>query len=196
MDTSKHPIGPRLGSNQIDELAPSGGAPEKIYRAHHIYHERFIVGGEYKRTDIARLTGYAIDTKYAEGIEIIPEAKISTEAAILPVTLDKSTIDQDYNDQLYLNGKRFRWDSQNRDDRSSPRLKLIEGGLETLLFCRLSQFIRSNITRPHTYCGRLKWLKAFDKHPVKVDFSCLDHVANPQGSLAELYSWESPFRID
>jgi hypothetical protein len=161
-----------------------------------MYHERFIVGGEYKRADIAKLAEYPLDDKYPEGIEIITEGKTLSKAAILLVTLDKNTIDADYNDYFNMRGERFRWESQNRDNRDSPRLKLIKDGLETLLFCRLTQFIRPNITRPHTYCGRLKWLKAFDEHPVKIDFRCLDHVANPQNSLADLYSWEPPYRID
>jgi len=65
-----------------------------------------------------------------------------------------------------------------------------------MLFCRLTQLTGPNITRPHTYCGRLKWLKAFEQNPVKVDFACLDYVASPQGSLADLYSWEPPYRDD
>ncbi|KLK90994.1 hypothetical protein AA309_22715 [Microvirga vignae] len=156
-------------------------------------HERFTVGEEYTRSDISEIVEYPIDSKYPTGIEVIPGPIGSPQGVILLVTLDKTTIQEDYDyyDYFFMGGKRFRWESQRRHGKDAPVLEILKtGSVESMLFCRVTQYAAPNVTRPHTYCGRVRWLNSFEEHPVKVDFTCLDYVASPQGSLAELYSWE------
>jgi hypothetical protein len=154
-----------------------------------MYHQKFEVGSEYTRKQVADVVGDPRIASWpkAQGLAYLPGT------TILFVTLDKRDMDVDYND--YFIGNLFRWETQTGQSRESPEIVAIQNGIvETILFCRISKMVRGK-TRPHTYCGRLKWRNAFDKHPAKVNFLSLDYVEAAKGSLAEIYAWQ-PADVD
>lgn len=148
--------------------------------------QKFCVGSEYSRQDVARLGGLPVPaeiygTAWADGILELENA------VFLFVTLEKE------GEASYLDvfeGTDFYWESQNRNSQSSPIIRRISGGSPTYLFARKRAKVRgASNALPFVYCGRLDFVAMDGEHPVTCLFDAVDLGTGHSESLTEILQW-------
>ena len=89
----------------------------------------------------------------------------------------------------YFDQSSFFWQSADSDDISSQCIKsIMEGCLETVLFCRLSdQEDRDDL--PFIFCGSLLYEDHQDTSPVNIRFRCLDFRPSVIPQLGRIFEW-------
>ena len=88
---------------------------------------------------------------------------------ILWVNLEKDVNQAQYNDGFLDKKPIFQWESQTRQTEDSKDIQsIINKELEVHLFCRISN------VGPHTYMGKLKYMRHESSNPVKIFFKSLD----------------------
>ena len=91
------------------------------------------------------------------------------DKVLLWVNLEKDVNQAQYNDGFLDRKKIFQWESQNQQTEDSKDIKaIINKEVEVHLFCRISR------VGPHTYMGRLKYMRHEISKPVKMFFISMD----------------------
>jgi hypothetical protein len=109
------------------------------------------------------------------------------DKVLLWVNLNKEHNQAQYNDSFLDKKKIFQWESQERQTEDSSDIKaIINKEVEVHLFCRISN------VGPHTYMGKLKYMRHESSKPVKIYFISLDFDPSVK-LLSEIYN-HSPSR--
>ena len=89
---------------------------------------------------------------------------------ILWVNLEKDINKAKYNDGFLNKSPIFQWESQTRQDSNSKDINdiIYKEVTDIHLFCRISN------VGPHTYMGKLKYMRHESSNPVKIFFKSLD----------------------
>ena len=91
------------------------------------------------------------------------------DKVLLWVNLEKEINQAQYNDGFLDRKKIFQWESQNQQTEHSNDIKaIINREVEVHLFCRISGL------GPHTYMGKLKYIRHESSKPVKMYFISMD----------------------
>jgi len=145
------------------------------------------IGSTYTRKSIATATGISQVGTSREGIGSVK----GSGACILFVTLDKVNKPETYSYRDYFDGQMFHWDSQNRQNASSPLIKsIVAKRVDVLLFCRVVDKIRG-ATQAFVYCGLVEYYThdANTHNPVHVVFQAIEFQSSPTPLLSNIYSW-------
>ena len=101
---------------------------------------------------------------------------------LLWVNLEKDVNQAQYNDGFLDRKKIFQWESQNQQTEDSKDIKaIINKEVEVHLFCRISG------VGPHTYMGKLKYMRHESSKPVKMYFISMDFDPSVK-LLSEIYN--------
>ena len=116
---------------------------------------------------------------------------------VLFVTLDKRGKESShkYNDIFLDNGKKFHWESQNKNTIETPHMRKIFTGETVVLFVRTHEKIKSS-SQPFIYIGRLSYIEHNGNKPVQVLYDVLDYQKKPNKALSAIYAWEKIDTLD
>ncbi|EOG1983175.1 DUF3427 domain-containing protein [Proteus mirabilis] len=116
---------------------------------------------------------------------------------VLFVTLDKRSKEDShkYNDVFVDNGKKFHWESQNKNTTETSHIKRILTGEAVILFVRIHEKIKSR-SQPFIYVGRLSYIEYNSNRPVQVLYNVLDYQEKPNKELSAIYAWEKIETLD
>ncbi|QHD94011.1 DUF3427 domain-containing protein [Proteus terrae] len=116
---------------------------------------------------------------------------------VLFVTLDKRSKENShkYNDIFLDNGKKFHWESQNKNTIETPHMRKIFSGETVVLFVRIHEKIKSS-SQPFIYIGRLSYIEHDGNKPVQVLYDVLDYQIKPNKVLGTIYAWEKIDSLD
>ncbi len=104
------------------------------------------------------------------------------DKVLLWVNLEKDVNQAQYNDGFLDRKKIFQWESQNQQTEDSKDIKaIINKEVEVHLFCRISG------VGPHTYMGKLKYMRHESSNPVKMYFISTDFDTSVK-LLSEIYN--------
>ena len=104
------------------------------------------------------------------------------DKVLLWVNLEKDVNQAQYNDGFLDRKKIFQWESQNQQTQDSKDIKaIINKEVEVHLFCRISG------VGPHTYMGKLKYMRHESSNPVKMYFISTDFDPSVK-LLSEIYN--------
>ena len=156
-------------------------------------HSTLQIGSTYTRKSIGTATGISRVGTSREGIVSVK----SPSVCMLFVTLDKANKPGIYSYHDYFEGQLFHWDSQNRQNASSPLIRsIIAKEVDVHLFCRVVDKIKG-ITQPFVYCGLVEYHNhdAITKNPVHMIFQTTEYQSSPRPDLFNVYSWR-PSKLD
>lgn len=146
----------------------------------------FAVGAQYTREEIATLGRVAPLANSREWTGIVEFAN----CVVLFSTLDKEGLPEEHQYADLFDGDEFKWESQNRNTRSTPVIqKITSGETPVLLFARIRAKNERGRTFPFVYAGQLAATRSEAERPVKVMFDLLDYTERPNEWLAGLYQW-------
>ena len=153
----------------------------------HLTLQPFQIGALYSRPDIASLGQVAPLVTRREWTGIVE----FMNCVVLFVTLDKSGRDAQYAYTDFFQEELFYWDSQAKQTQNSPVIsKILDGAIEVVLFCRISEKQRSK-TQPFVYCGSLLAEDYQDEQPVRIRFRSLNFARAVTSELDDIYDWET-----
>ena len=134
------------------------------------------VGSYTNREKIGEMIGINLTGWNAVGINRFEDR------VLLWVNLDKDVNQAQYNDGFLDRNKIFQWESQNQQTEDSKDIKaIINKEVEVHLFCRISG------VGPHTYMGKLKYMRHESSNPVKMYFISSDFDPSVK-LLSEIYN--------
>jgi hypothetical protein len=146
-----------------------------------------VVGALYTRKDIAEIFDNENIATSREGPVYMPDRGM----VLLFVTLEKDDWSAGLQYRDWFNGEIFHWDSQNRQNINSPRIRqMVEGSLKPQLFVRVRAKVKG-VTQPFVFAGQLEYVdhEAGTSNPVHIMWRCLEFVDDPNRDLATVYAW-------
>jgi hypothetical protein len=151
--------------------------------------QKLQLGAKYSKNDLASTLGEASLSNVREGVYSCK----NYGSYFLFVDLEKEGKETRFHFNDYFEGDYFHWDSQSTQRIDSPKIQqIIQGELETHLFVRIAQKIKSK-TQPFLYCGRLKYVEndPDTSKPVHIVFQNIDYDDfTENGMLVNIYHWK------